>query len=250
MRILALFLVVLSACSAEVPPVSSPLAVTSAATTTLPTVPALAADRFQILHTNDIHGRLDSMRVTTGSTGFEQGGMALVGGMIAKQRSRAPERTLVLDAGDAWVGTLISAIDRGRSIVQAMSLAGYDAMALGNHDFDWGQEELTSRAEEASFTFLTANVVQESTGEPPPFAKPYLVKDLGIAKVAVIGLTYPSATIIRAASVKGLRFTSPVESARRYLPEMRRQADVIVALTHLGLEGGSARLGGDTQLAT
>jgi len=245
--ILALFLVVLSACTTQLAPVSRPPSTTGAATATLP---ALASDRIQILHTNDIHGRLDSLRVTTGSTGFEQGGLALIGGMIAKHRARASQRTLVLDAGDAWVGTLISAIDRGRSIVQAMSLAGYDAMALGNHDFDWGQEELASRAKEATFTLLTANVVEESTGLPPPFAKPYVVKDLGIARVAVIGLTYPSSTIIRAASVKGLRFTSPVESVRRYLPEMQRQADVIVALSHLGLEGGSARLGGDTQLAT
>jgi 5'-nucleotidase/UDP-sugar diphosphatase len=245
--LLSVFLVVLSACTAQVPPASGPASATGAATTA---IPALAADRIQILHTNDIHGRLDSVRVATGSSSFEQGGMALIGGVIAKQRARAPDRTLVLDAGDAWVGTLISAIDRGRSIVQAMSLAGYDAMALGNHDFDWGQEELALRAKEASFPLLTANVVLERTGGPPPFAKPYVVKDLGIAKVAVIGLTYPSSTIIRAASVQGLRFTSPVDSVKRYLPEMRQQATVIVALTHLGLEGGSARLGGDTQLAT
>ncbi|MGH2379116.1 MAG: bifunctional metallophosphatase/5'-nucleotidase [Candidatus Limnocylindria bacterium] len=209
----------------------------------------LPADRIQILHTNDIHGRLDSVRVVTGSSGFEQGSLAMIGGMIAKHRARAPERTLVLDAGDAWVGQLISSIDRGKSLVAAMSLAGYDAQALGNHDFDWGQEELAARASEASFPFLTANVVLEATGDPPPFARPYVVKDLGITRVAVIGLTYPSSSIIRAASVRGLRFGPPVEAVRRYLPEMQRQADVIVALTHLGLDGGSARLGGDTELA-
>lgn len=209
----------------------------------------LPADKIQILHTNDIHGRLDSVKVTTGSSSFDQGGLALIGGMVARHRARAPERTLVLDAGDAWVGQLISSIDRGKSIVAAMTLTGYDAMALGNHDFDWGQEELAARAAEASFPFLTANVVLEATGDPPPFAKPFIVKDLGITRVAVIGLTYPSSSIIRAASVRGLRFGSPVESVKRYLPEMQRQADVIVALTHLGLEGGSARLGGDTELA-
>ena len=156
----------------------------------------------------------------------------------------------MLDAGDAWVGQLISAIDRGRSIVRAMSLIGYDAMALGNHDYDWGQDELAQRAKEASFPFLTANVVDEATGAGPAFAKPYVVRDLGVARVAVIGLSYPSATIIKASSVKGLRFLPAVESVKRYLPEMRRQADIIVALSHLGLEGGSARIGGgDTALA-
>lgn len=215
-----------------------------------PKLAALPPDRFQILHTNDIHGRLDSVKVTTGASSFEQGGLPLIGGMIAQHRARAPERTLVLDAGDAWVGQLVSAIDRGRSLVKAMSLAGYDAQALGNHDFDWGQEELVLRAREASFALLTANVVLESTGGPPPFAKPYVIKDVGIAKVGIVGLTYPSSTIIRAASVKGLRFLPAADGFRRYLPELKQQADVIVVLSHLGIEGGSARLGGgDTGLA-
>lgn len=222
----------------------------AAATAAAKTPPALAADKLQILHTNDLHGRLDAATVVTGGKPFEQGGLPLIGGMIAQNRARAPERTLVLDAGDAWVGQLISGIDRGRGMVQAMSLIGYDAQALGNHDFDWGQDELVARAKEASFPFLTANVVMESTGATPPFAKPFIVKDLKIAKVAIIGLTYPSSTIIRAASVKGLRFEPAIESVKKHLPEMKRQADVIIALSHLGVEGGSARLaGGDNALA-
>ncbi len=243
--VLAVLLVLVSGCTAAAPIASDAPSASIAAK-----AGPLAPDRFQILHTNDIHGHLDSAKVTTGGRTFEQGGMAILGGMVQQQRARAPERTVVLDAGDAWVGQLISAIDHGRSIVKAMSLIGYDAMALGNHDFDWGQDELAQRAKEAMFPFLAANVVEEATGATPPFAKPYTVKDLRVAKVAVIGLTYPSATIIRAASVKGLRFLPAVESVRRYLPEMQKEADVIVAVTHLGIEGGSARIGGgDTALA-
>lgn len=190
------------------------------------------------------------MTVVTGGKPFEQGGLPLIGGMIQQNRERAPDRTLVLDGGDAWVGQLISGLDHGKAIVKAMSLIGYDAQVLGNHDFDWGQDELAARAKEATFPFLSANVVMEATGAPPPFVKPFIVKDLKIAKVAVIGLTYPSSTIIRAASVKGLRFDPAIESVKRYLPEMRKQADVIVVLSHLGVEGGSARIGGgDTALA-
>jgi 2',3'-cyclic-nucleotide 2'-phosphodiesterase/3'-nucleotidase len=244
--------VLLSACTAAtpapsgVPTASAPAAATLAGKAIAP----LAADRFQILHTNDIHGHLDSATVATGGRGFEQGGLAMVGGMIAAQRARAPERTIVLDAGDAWVGTLIAGIDQGRSVIRAMSLAGYDAMAVGNHDLDWGQDVIAARAKEASFPFLAANLVEQATGAPPAWAKPYIVKDLRIAKVAVVGLTYPSGTIIKAASVKGLTFLPAIESVRKYLPEMQKQADVIVAVSHLGIEGGSARIGGgDTALA-
>ena len=243
--ILPLLLVLLvAACTSTTPPRSEGPAASATAKA------ALAPDRLQILHTNDIHGKLDPSVVATGGRTFEQGGMALIGGMVQAQRARAPERTLVLDAGDAWVGQLISAIDHGRSVVRAMSLIGYDAMALGNHDFDWGQDELSQRAKEATFPFLAANIVEESSGASPPFARPYVVKDLKIARVAVIGLTYPSSSIIRAASVKGLKFLPAVESVKKYLPEMQKQADVIVAVTHLGIEGGTGRVGGgDTALA-
>ncbi len=195
----------------------------------------LAADRFQILHTNDIHGRLDATTVTTGGKSFEQGGMPLLGGMIDLQRSRAPERTLVLDAGDAWVGQLISGLDKGQALVKAMSLLRYDAQALGNHDFDWGQENLAQRAKEASFPFLAANVT-ETGGSVPSWAKPYIVKDVGIAKVGIIGLSYTSATIIKATSVTGLTFRPAVETVRRYLPEVKAKADVVIVLSHIGVD--------------
>lgn len=251
--LLALLLVVLSACTAATPPpggVPTGMVPAGTAAPAGKTLPALAADRFQILHTNDLHGRLDAAQVLTGGKPFEQGGLAMIGGMIARDRARAPERTLVLDAGDTWVGQLISGLDRGRSMVKAMSLIGYDAQTLGNHDFDWGQEQLAANAKEATFPFLTANVVDEATGQTPAYAKPFIVKDLKVAKVAVIGLTYPSSTIIRAAAVKGLRFEKAIDSVRRHLPAMKARADIIVALTHIGVQGGSARLdGGDSALA-
>ena len=249
--LLELLLVVLFSCTTVAPPAGSaaPSAPASAAASATGLAP-LAANKIQILHTNDIHGHLDSAKVTTGGRNFEQGGMALVGGIIRAQKARAPDRTLVLDGGDAWVGTLISAVDRGKSIVQAMSLIGYDAMALGNHDFDWGQEELTARAKEASFPFLTANVVDTKFVPTPPFAKPYIVKDLGIAKVGIIGVTCQTSSIIRAASVAGLKFMPAIDSVKRILPEVQKQADVIVVLSHMGLEGGSGGVcGGDTALA-
>lgn len=233
---------VLAACSAAAPLSSAPLP--AAVPSSLP------PNAFQILHTNDIHGHLDSQKLTVNGKTFEQGGMAILGGMIQKERALAPDRTLTLDGGDTGTGTLISALDHGASITKAMSIIGYDAQAIGNHDLDWGQDELAKRASEATFPLLAANLVEAATGQPPAYAKPYVVKDLGVARVGIIGLTYPSATIIKATSVKGLRFLPAVESVQRYLPEVRRQADVIVVLSHLGIEGGTAKIGGgDVALA-
>jgi len=209
----------------------------------------LAADRIQILHTNDIHGHLDANDTVQGGTGsFAQGGLVAMAQQIEKLRARGAGRTLLVDAGDAWQGTYISNENKGQAITQIMTLLRYDAQALGNHDLDWGQDVLRQRTQEASFPFLCANCV-DANGAVPAYLRPYTVKDLGIVKVAMIGLILPgAATIIKDSSVAGLRFLPLAESVRRYLPEMRQQADLIVAITHVGLE--PLVLEGDRALAT
>ena len=144
---------------------------------------ALPADRIQILHTDDIHGRLEAAVVGVGTTRFEQGGMATLAAQVTSLRKRAPQRTLLVDSGDAWQGTFISNANKGQAVTQAMNLMRYDALAVGNHEFDWGQDTLAQRAHEAAFPFLGANVI-DATGNLPTYLRPYTVKDLGIAKVA------------------------------------------------------------------
>ncbi len=196
---------------------------------------ALLADHVQILHTNDIHGRMEAERVRTGSASFEKGGVALLAALAAQLRGRAPDRSLLLDAGDAWQGAFISNENKGSAVVQVMNRMGYDAQALGNHDFDWGQDVLRARAGEAKFPFLAANVVEEATGVVPSFARAYIVKDVGIARIAILGIANPGTPAInKPANVKGLRFLPAPDTVKKYLPELRQQADVIVVVTHIG----------------
>ena len=196
---------------------------------------ALAADRIQLLHTDDIHGRLDYETVKSGSTSFQQGGMAMVASQVRALRSRAaPERTLLVDAGDAWQGTFISNANKGEAVTKAMSLMKYDAMAVGNHDFDWGQDILAQRAKEASFPFLATNVVETKTGKLPLYLKPYVVKDTGLAKVGILGVTNPQGnTIVKATSVAGLQF-GPAAQVQPFLTELKQQADIVVVVAHIG----------------
>jgi 2',3'-cyclic-nucleotide 2'-phosphodiesterase (5'-nucleotidase family) len=155
---------------------------------------------------------------------------------IERLRAKAPGRTLLVDAGDAWQGTYISNENKGQAVTQVMSLLGYDAQAVGNHDFDWGQDVLRQRTQEASFPFLCANCA-DAAGAVPPYLKPYVVKDLGLVKVALIGLILPgAASIIKDTSIAGMHFLPLAPAVKRYLPEMQRQADLIIALTHVGLE--------------
>ena len=201
---------------------------------------ALASDRIQLLHTDDIHGRLEAEKVQGGSSSFDQGGMAALASQVYAQRKRAPGRTLLLDGGDAWQGSFISNANKGEAVTRAMTLMGYDAMAVGNHDFDWGQDVIAQRAKEASFPFLATNVVETATGKLPAYLKPYVVKDLGIARVGILGVTNPASnTIVKATSVAGLMF-GPASDVQRYLPEVRAQADIIVVVAHIGTADATA----------
>ena len=209
----------------------------SPAVTPGPTSSGLADDRIQLLHTDDIHGHLDADTVQSASAGstFRAGGMAQLAGQVAVFRARAPQRTLLVDAGDAWQGTFISNANKGEAVTKAMNLMRYDALAVGNHDFDWGQEVLAQRAKDAAFPFLAANVIETKTGKPPTYLRPFEVKDLGIAKVGIIGLTNPgSATIVKATSVAGLRFQPAAESLRPLIPEVQKEADIVLVAAHIG----------------
>ncbi|HKY51999.1 MAG TPA: bifunctional metallophosphatase/5'-nucleotidase, partial [Candidatus Limnocylindria bacterium] len=136
----------------------------TAAVTPAPTASPLPDDRIQLLHTDDIHGHLDAAVVQSVTSTFRSGGMAQLAGQAAAFRARAPQRTLLVDAGDTWQGTFISNENKGEAVTKAMNLMKYDAMAVGNHEFDWGQEVLARRAEEAAFPFLAANVIETRTG--------------------------------------------------------------------------------------
>lgn len=232
-RIQSLFLglaLVAVACSTVAPPTGD----------SRPAGDALAPDRVQILHTNDIHGRLDATVVSSGARSFEQGGLAALAGWVERLRARAPERTLLLDGGDTWQGTFASNADHGQAVTRAMSLMRYDAMALGNHEFDWGQQVVVDRAREATFPFLAANL-HGPDGRIPPYARPWIVKDLGITRIGIIGLTNPrSPTIVKASSIEGLTFLPAAETVRRYLPEVRAQADIVLVLTHIGIDEDTA----------
>jgi len=194
----------------------------------------LAADRIQLLHTDDIHGHLDFDTVKSGSSTFSQGGMATLAAQVSLLRARAPQRTLLVDGGDAWQGTFISNANRGEAVTRAMSLMHYDAMAVGNHDFDWGQDILAQRSKEASFPFLATNVVETKTGQVPTYLKPYVIKDEGIAKVGIIGVTNPDGnTIVKATSVAGLKFGPPAQVAP-FVAEVAKQVDIVVVVAHIG----------------
>lgn len=149
-----------------------------------------------------------------------------------------PEGTLIVSAGDMFQGTIDADLLKGEPIVAIMNNIGFDAMAIGNHEFDWGIETLRERAQQAHFPFLAANVFEKSSQTLLPFAKPYIILDRKGVKIAVIGIATPE-TAYKAHPdvVSGYRFADPAKTVNALLPELKRQGtDVIIVLSHLGCE--------------
>ena len=217
-----------------------------------------AAISFTILHNNDFHGQLEP----SGSNP----GMARVADVVNDIRAAiGADNVLLVDAGDQMQGSLLSNLQKGAPTIATYNAMGYVAATFGNHEFDWGKETLIQRTSEATYPYVSANIVVNDTGNcatagwgAPSFAKSYVVKTVGVApnqvKVAFTGVTTPETPIITIASAtEGLCFKDPVASLTRLYDEMKAQADVIVVLSHLGFNDGGYGYGipviGDKTLA-
>ncbi len=186
-----------------------------------------------ILHTNDLHGRLESYKAIDSIVG----GSARIATLIKEMRNSAPGIVLLLDAGDATHGTVLSNFEIGKPVIDVMNVIGYDAMEIGNHDFNYGQEALAERALQAKFPLLAANIKVTATGETPRFCKPYIIKEVMGKKIAVLGLLTPDTLVItHPKNVLGLTFLDPIVTAAELVPKLRQNADLIIALTHIGYE--------------
>ena len=145
---------------------------------------------------------------------------------------------------------------KGMPTIATYNAMGYDVATFGNHEFDWGQVNLANRTTEATYPYVTANIVKNDTGNcatagwtKPDFADaPYVVQTVGTApntvKVAFIGVTTTETPIITVATATaGLCFKDPADSILHYYDAMKADgADVIVVLSHLGLRRWRLRL--------
>ena len=164
------------------------------------------------------------------------GGLANVASIIRKERAKAPERTLVLEVGDAWYGSAISLFTQGRAPLEAMNAIGYDAMTF-HWEFNLGTKTLMKRVKEAKFPILAQNLVD--TDFEDPVLKPFMVKRMGGLRVGILGQAYPFSALTTEdpAATKGWRMGYRFRSLRKYLRELRKKhkVDLLIFLSHMGL---------------
>ena len=186
-------------------------------------VNVMAADmEVTILHTNDTHGRIEEGK-------YAGMGFAKLASIIDEYRHKK-DNVLLLDAGDTFHGQTIVNLVRGENVVNIMNQMGYDAMTVGNHDFNYGQERLKELNEISQFPLLGANL-------DPKLVDNYLIRDIKGFKVGIFGLTTPeTAYKTHPKNVEGLTFVDPVVTARDMVKTLKdKNADMVIALSHLGI---------------
>ncbi|MGI6105550.1 MAG: bifunctional metallophosphatase/5'-nucleotidase [Raoultibacter sp.] len=195
--------------------------------------------KLAIIHTNDTHGYDVAAEPTDKTPGVM--GMSAVPALVQDYKSQGYE-VILLDAGDAIQDTSLVNLSHGASAIEFMNQAGYQAMTLGNHEFDWSADNLNTLRESANFPMLSANIIVEATGETYVDANTIFTLESG-KKVGVFGLTTPETqTKSSPKNVAGLKFLAGEDMyacAQEQIDTLKDEGcDIIVCLGHLGSVGG------------
>ena len=189
--------------------------------------------KLTILHTNDMHSHIHPF---TSGRNKGLGGMAQRAALI-KQIRKQEEHVLLLDAGDIFQGTPYFNVYGGELEFKLMSEMKYDAVTLGNHDFDNGLEGLKKQLPHANFPFLIANYDFSDTILKNTF-KPYKVFRKGDLKIGVFGIGIELDGLVPKKLYQNTVYQDPISTANHYanLLKQKERCDLVICLSHLGFK--------------
>lgn len=181
----------------------------------------------KIFYINDFHGFAEPYQPTGSASPL--GGIAYLAGAVDEVRGKQP--SLLLSAGDMIQGNAWANLFRGKSTLDVMNAMKFDAMVVGNHEFDFGPAVLKKRVAQARFPILGANVKGMRA------LKPYVIKNLSGVRVAIIGVVTPETPVAtHPRNVAGLTFSTPETAVQQCLTELKGRADIILVLSHCGFQ--------------
>jgi 5'-nucleotidase len=187
----------------------------------------------RIIHTNDHHARIEPVTGGTPPAPIH-GGVSRRKTLIDAIRDEGGNQ-LLLDAGDIFQGTLWFNQYLGMADLEFYHAMGYEAMTIGNHEFDKGPQPLADFIKRTQFPVLSANIVTDASSPINGLYKPWIVKDVGGQKIGIFGLTTEETPAI-ASPGAGITFTNYIEAARKAVADLKAQGvNKIIALTHIGI---------------
>lgn len=203
-------------------------------------VTTLAAQDLTILHLNDTHSHIEPEKL---------GDINGHGGIIEQaiyisevRQEMGKKNVLLLHAGDFSQGTSYFTELKGQIEIDNLNAMGYDAVTLGNHEFDNGMEVLAGRLKQLNCPVVCANYDFSAT----PLAdvvKPYTIVKRAGKKIGIIGVLTDVSTVVDKSLNKGLEFQNPIPIVQKYVDYLRNEkgCDLIICLTHLGDKGSKSK---------
>ena len=204
---------------------------------------------FTFFSLNDFHGTVID----------DNGGISVIGNYIINEKNKFPETTIIVSSGDMFQGSAISNMTQGGVVVEAMNEIGFDAMAVGNHEFDWGIDVIKQYNNKTSevksnFPIICANIYEKATDKPVDWCDPYVIIEKAGIKIGIIGaIGSELESSIATAMVAPYEFKDPLPIVKEYTKKLRTELDceIVVLAIHdntLGTNQIFADLTGDYQI--
>ena len=189
-----------------------------------------------ILHTSDTHSRIEPISREAADEYAGMGGAVRRAGIVKQFRSKHPDM-LLLDCGDVSQGTPYYNLFQGELEIKMMNLMGYDAMAIGNHEFDFGLENMARLFRLARFPIVCSNYEVAGT-VLEGLVKPYIILEREGLKIGVFGLAPKLEGLVQADKSEGVVYKDPIAVAQEMSDLLggKEGCDVVICLSHLGLQ--------------
>ncbi|MGB0036591.1 MAG: 5'-nucleotidase C-terminal domain-containing protein [Candidatus Acidiferrales bacterium] len=191
-----------------------------------------------LLSTTDIHGRIEPWDYYANKQANV--GLAKIETLVKHERADAPD-ALLLDCGDTIQGTPLAYyfthkdLTKTNPTIAAFNAMHYDAMAVGNHEFNFGEDVMWKAKSESDFPWLAANIKQTYT-QGVPYIRPFIIKIVKGVRIGIVGFVTPGIPRWEIpAHYKGYEFEQIVDAGKRVIPEVRKQVDLLVVIMHSGL---------------
>lgn len=200
-----------------------------------------ALKKLTILHTNDVHSRIEPFPMD-GSNNQGLGGVAARAALIEKIRQEETP-VLLLDAGDIFQGTPYFNLYKGEPEMKAMAAMQYDAAIMGNHDFDAGLENFATQLQHANFPILMCNYGFANTVMEFKY-KPYKIFRKGKLKIGVTGVGIEMKGLVPDSLFGNTTYLDPIQSANRTAAVLKKEegCDMVICLSHLGYKYNDSKV--------
>lgn len=203
-----------------------------------------------ILHTSDTHSRIEPISPEAADRDAGRGGVVRRVSLVSQYRKAHPD-VLLFDCGDFSQGTPYYNWFKGELEIKMMNLMHYDAITIGNHEFDFGLENMARLFLMARFPVVCANYEVKGT-VLEGLVKPYVVLERNGLRIGVFGLSPKLEGLVQAANCQGVVYKEPVQVAREVVKTLRERehCDVVICLSHLGMLGADSEVPGDEALVS